>query len=130
LAATARLGDENFSEAEVEINVVLPAGVVVKSISVDPKPIYLYKLPPDSDPDDVRVFERRGIGVGGVYTDGVKRNIAASTDGTTYASSNEQIVKVSAEGVVTAQGVGAATITVRNGPHSAEVKVEVDPYKP
>ncbi len=129
LLADATMVDGRAVKSSVEINVVLPAGVVVKSISAAPTFILLKKLPPGSDANDIRIAETESIGVGGMYSDNVERNITASTDGTTYSSTNEQIVTVNAEGDVTAQGVGFSIITVKNGPHTAEVKVKVVPYR-
>jgi hypothetical protein len=89
----------------------------------------LKKLLLGSDPNDVRISETESIGVGGTYSDGVERNITASSKGTTCASSDAKIVTVDADGNVTAQGIGDATINVRNGKYSATVKVVVKPYK-
>jgi hypothetical protein len=129
LVVSAKSSDGNIVESEVQIQVVLPQTVVLKDISVDPKQIFLEKLPASSDPNKVRAAETRSIGVGGVYSDGVKRNITSSQDGTTYTSSNEKVATVSPEGKVVAQGVGTAKITVRNGQYSAQIEVEVDQYK-
>ena len=52
-----------------------------------------------------------------------------SSNGTTYASSDQNVVTVDKEGKVTAQGIGEAKIIVRNGKYSAEVKVVVKAYK-
>lgn len=62
----------------------------------------------------------------GVYSDGVNRNITASASGTTYQSSNEKIVTVSPEGRVTARGLGAAKITVKNGNYSSIVDINLE----
>jgi hypothetical protein len=116
-------------ELKRKIKIVLPSSVVLNSIAVDPKVIFLEKLPPGSDPTRVMTYETEDISVGGMYSDGVKRNITSSSDGTTYTSSNEKVVTVSPEGDVTAQGIGTAKITVRNAKFSADVEVIVDPYK-
>jgi len=129
LVATAKFADGTIIEKEVEIQIVLPSNIVLSGISVDPTRILLQKLPLESDPNKVRAYENRGIGVGGVYSDGIEREITASANGTTYTSSNEKVVTVDAEGNVKAQGLGAATINVRNGKYNATVKVVVKPYK-
>lgn len=129
LVAVAKYADGTIIEKEVEINVVLPVDLVLESINAEPQFILLKKLPPESDPNDARIAETESIGVGGLYSDGVRRYIASSVDGTIYTSSNENIVTVSSEGEVTAQGVGAAIITVRNGKFSAHVDVVVKPHK-
>ncbi len=105
--------------------VKLPPNVLLQSLIVEPNPLFLDKLPAGSDPDDVSVFGTRDISVKGVYSDGVKRKLT----GNTYTSSNEKVVTVSSEGKATAQGIGKATITVRNGKISVDVRVIVDPYK-
>jgi hypothetical protein len=129
LVASEKFSDGTIIEKEVEILVVLPSNVVLKSIAVDPKVIFLEKLPIGSDPAKVMTYETEDISVGGMYSDGVKRNITSSADGTTYTSSNEKVVTVSPEGDVSVQGVGTAKITVRNGKYSVDVEIIVDPYK-
>ncbi len=109
--------------------VKLPPNVVLQGIGVDPDFMVVYKLPPESDPKDIQKYEFRQIGVGGIYSDGVQRYITSSTDGTTYTSSNEQVVTVDKEGKVSAKGIGKAIITVRNGKYSATVDVVVKPYQ-
>lgn len=129
LVAIARYADGTAAKKEVEISVVLPTTVVLTGISVDPAPIFLKKLPEGSDPNDIRIAETEYISVGGIYSDGVKRNISDASDGTTYTSSDEKVVTVDSEGNLKAQGIGKTTITVRNGKFSATVKVTVDPYE-
>jgi hypothetical protein len=129
LVASEKFSDGKIVETQVEINVILPSNVTLQGISVDPTRILLQKLPTDSDSNKVRAYEARSIGVSGLYSDGVNRHIASSADGTIYASSDEKVVTVDEEGNVTAQGLGTATITVRNGKYSATAKVVVKPYK-
>lgn len=129
LVAGVHYADGTAAKKEVEVSVVLPTSVLLTGISVDPAPILLKKLPEGSDPNDIRISETEYISVGGKYSDGVKRNISAAADGTTYASSDERVVTVDSEGNLKAQGIGNATITIRNGKFSATVKVTVDPYE-
>jgi hypothetical protein len=129
LVATAKFADGTIIEKEVQIQVVLPTNIVLKEITIAPNPVFLYKMTQNSDPNDIRIFENKSMGVGGIYSDGVQRNITSSTDGTTYVSGNENVVTVNSEGKVTAQGSGTTTITVRNGKCNATVKVVVKPYK-
>jgi hypothetical protein len=112
-----------------KIKIVLPSSVILKTIDIDPNPVFLYKMPLNSDPNDVRIFETKSLGVGGMYSDGVERGIASASSGTTYTSSNEKVVTVSQNGKVTAQSIGAAKIIVRNGKFSTDVEVIVDLYK-
>lgn len=129
LVASEKFSDGKIIETQVEINVILPSNVILQGISVDPTRILLQKMPAGSDPNDIRIAETRSIGVGGMYSDGVKRGLTSSSKGTTYTSSNEKAVTVDAEGNVKAQGLGGATITVKNGKYSTTVKVVVKPYK-
>lgn len=108
--------------------VKLPPNVVLKSILVDTYKT-LYKLPPDSSPADMQRIESRQLRVEGLYSDGVERDLTASTTGTTYTTSNDKIVTVDSEGKMTAKGIGTAKITVKNGKYSAEVTVVVKPYR-
>lgn len=116
-------------ELKRKIRIVLPSNVVLKGISVDPTFILLKKLPEGSDPNDIRISETESIGVGGMYSDGIERELKSSASGTTYTSSDETVVKVDKEGKVTAQGVGNAKITVKNGNFTATVDVIVKPYQ-
>jgi hypothetical protein len=129
ILASARLDDGRVIESNVQITVVLPPDVLLKSIDVEPKIIFLYKLPPGSDLNKVRIFETKSLSVGGTYTDGIEREITSSISGTTYANSDEKVVAVNSEGKMTAKSTGTAKITVKNGNLSAEVKVVVKPYK-
>lgn len=123
--------DKSGNEVELKrgVFVKLPPNVVLKSILPNKDYMLLYKLPAGSDPGDVKRIESRQLTVKGVYSDGVKRNITASAHGTTYTSSNENIVTVSPEGKVTAQGLGEAKIIVKNGTYSAKVEIDVKPYR-
>jgi hypothetical protein len=129
IVASAKFSDGSIVESKMKIFVTLPVNVILKGVDVDPNPVYLYKMPINSDSNDVRIFETKSLGVGGMYSDGVERNITSSQRGTTYTSSNEKVVTVSLNGKVTAQSIGMAKIIVRNGKFSADVEVIVDPYK-
>jgi len=119
----------NVTELRRSIVVKLPPNVILQSIVVNPNPLFLEKLPPESAPDDIRVFGNRDLKVHGVYSDGVKRKLGSSASGTNYTSSNDKVVTVYPEGKAVAQGIGNATITVRNGTSHVDVRVIVDPYK-
>lgn len=123
IVADGKLVDNRHVEARVQIGVVLPPSVTLKSIKVYPEIMFLFKLPSGSDPNRIRIAEAEDLGVSGVYSDGIEREI--TTAGTTYTSSDEKIATVTADGEVKAQGVGTATITVKNGDIKATVKVIV-----
>ena len=65
------------------------------------------------------------IFVTGTYSDGVGREIADAALGTSYASNDTSVVTVSPDGIMTAQGPGAAVVTVSNSDVSAQVEVTV-----
>jgi hypothetical protein len=129
IVAEAKFSDGTIVESKVQIQVVLPSDIVLKSISASPTYILLQKLPAGSDQNEIIAYETDSLAVGGIYSDGVKREITSSSSGTIYTSSDEKVVSVSLEGEVTAQGIGTTTIIVRNGKYSAPVKVVVKPYK-
>jgi len=113
--------------------VQMPPDVVLQGIvaggSGGGRLVVLEKMPLDSSAVDIENFEREQLSVHGRYSDNVNRELTSSASGTTYTSSDETIVKVDAEGKVTAQGIGRAKITVRNGNYSATVDIIVKPYK-
>jgi hypothetical protein len=123
--------DKSGNEVELKrtIFVKLPPNVTLQSISVNQEFMVIYKLPAGSNPTDMQRIESRQISVGGLYSDGVERDLTSSTNGTTYTSSNEKIVAVGPDGKVTAQGLGTAKITVRNGKFATQVDIDVIPYR-
>ncbi|MBI5101637.1 MAG: hypothetical protein HZB33_07385 [Nitrospirae bacterium] len=108
--------------------VKLPPNVALNGIEVDNYEV-IYKLASGSTVQNIQDIETTKLNVKGVYSDSVKRKMTASAMGTSYSSSDEKVVTVSPEGKVAAQGLGTATITVRNGKFRANVKVVVKPYK-
>jgi len=73
------------------------------------------------------VGEQQNLQVIGEFPDGTVRFISRAVFGTTYQSRNEAVARVDADGVVTATGVGEATIVVRNGEKETQSKVTVRP---
>ena len=124
--------DQNGKEIELQRNITskLPPNVVLKSILLNKDFMLLYMPPAGSSPTDYQqFFLSKQISVGGLYSDGVERDLTSSSNGTTYASSDQNVVTVDKEGKVTAQGIGTAKIIVRNGKYSAEVDVDVERYR-
>lgn len=123
--------DKFGKETEVIRNILvkLPPNVVLRSILINKDFMLLYKLPAGSPPENMQRIESRRLTVKGIYSDGVKRDITVSASGTTYSSSNDRIVRVSPDGEVTAQALGEAKITVKNGNYSAQVDVVVKPHR-
>jgi hypothetical protein len=61
----------------------------------------------------------------GVFADGVVRTITQPTTGTTYTSSNEQVIKVLAGGLLQIVGNGRTTLTVKNRGQEGDLDVIV-----
>ncbi|MCR9248330.1 MAG: alpha/beta fold hydrolase [bacterium] len=68
---------------------------------------------------------RARLGVLGVFNDGIARDLAFASSGTTYSSSDPNVVSVVADGDMQAVGQGTATITVQNGTVSATCAITV-----
>ncbi|MFQ5991212.1 MAG: hypothetical protein ACE5NA_02135 [Nitrospiraceae bacterium] len=62
----------------------------------------------------------------GVFADGVVRSIRPSSTGSTYASSDETVMKVLPDGMFRMVGNGRATITVTNRGRQSSLDVEVE----
>jgi hypothetical protein len=71
------------------------------------------------------LFETRNLPVSGRYSNGYELDIHSVSDGTTYTSSDVNIVTVDVDGKLTAHSVGTANITVTNGVFKATTKVIV-----
>jgi len=89
---------------EITVSVVLPSSLTLLSIKSDTgNKIFITAL---ADSEQLDIID--------VYSDGVERDISLRQAGTTYISSNEKVVNVNADGLITAVGMGTAQITVRN----------------
>lgn len=72
------------------------------------------------------VGDTRQLTVLGLYSDGVLRDVSSPARGTLYSrSSLTTVATVSAAGVITASGLGVATIIVRNGTKITSIDVTV-----
>lgn len=102
----------------VTIFVKIPSMVTLQKINVFP-----------NNSSDTMFFSdlkyKKHLYVEGVYSDGTKRKIDASGLGTTYETSNPQVVTVDSEGSASAVSSGKATITIRNSGKEITVPVEV-----
>lgn len=67
-----------------------------------------------------------GLPVVGVFRDGVSRPIALPSTGTSYQSSNENVIKVLPGGLLQIAGNGTANLTVSNRGKQATLEVIVD----
>ncbi len=91
-----------------------PPPASLRSISVTPTTFMLEE-----------VGATRQLVVTGRYSDGSSRDLTDAGTGTTYESSDEDVMTVSAGGVVTAVSEGEATITARNATFSADAEGSV-----
>ncbi len=112
------------STADLYLKSTLSSSVKILSYSVDPPShVALHITAPDergkvdADQEQISVY--------GVYSDGIKREISHAADGSSYSSSDEKIVSVTADGLATAVGPGRAKITVRNGSFKTVIDVLV-----
>lgn len=127
IVADGKSQDGSHIESKIQIKIVLPENIVLNKMIVEPPMIFLRKVPEGTQ--GAHFYEEKQLDVEGLYSDGIKREVTYSASGTTYASSDDAIAKVDSEGKVTAQGIGRAKITVKNGNFSATVDVIVKPYK-
>ncbi|MCP5003613.1 MAG: PASTA domain-containing protein, partial [Planctomycetes bacterium] len=73
--------------------------------------------------------------VTGVYSDGSKKDLTSSTEGTTYSTDDVNIADVTSEGLTTANNNGSATIAISNNAITTQFGVTVNiqtspPYDP
>jgi hypothetical protein len=62
----------------------------------------------------------------GIFSDGVVRSIRSPATGTSYQSSNEQVIKVHPQGLLQIVGNGRSTATVANRGKTAELEIIVE----
>lgn len=75
-----------------------------------------------------QIGQNKRLHVDGIYSDGVKREeLSSAAAGTTYTSTDEKVVTVDRDGLVTAQGFGTARITIKNGKYQTTVEATVKP---
>lgn len=70
------------------------------------------------------------LSVMGIYDDELERNITSSGCGTTYISSNPNVVEISSDGFLTAVTPGDTLITIKNSNISKEISLNVNPANP
>jgi len=73
--------------------------------------------------------EEYSLGVSGIYSDGIRRDISSITTGTKYISSDPDILFIDDDAVMKAKSIGKAKIIVSNDGVSAELEVLVEPTK-
>ncbi|MEW6684158.1 MAG: Ig-like domain-containing protein [Nitrospirota bacterium] len=104
-------------EAEVTIQVVLPANVTLNAIRVRDDQRILF----------MRVGGKRKSYVYGQFSDGVERLVSSTTSGTRYEVADPSIAVVDGEGVVTMLATGTTTITITNGDKRLQIEVRPAP---
>ena len=128
-----RLGARSVFD-EVLVTVEPPAALITIDFETD-KPLQLGRAGQSSAFGHVdslgKVFE---LPVVGDFADGVTRRISAPASGTSYASSNDAVIKVVSAGMLQIIGNGKATITVtsrgRQGSLDVDVNVNDEPNEP
>jgi len=120
-----RLGAKSVFD-EVIVQVEPPAALTAIDFETD-KPLQLGRAGQSSAFGHVdslgKIFE---LPVVADFADGVTRRISTPGSGTSYASSNEKVIKVLKDGLLQIVGNGRATITVTNRRKSASLDVEVN----
>jgi hypothetical protein len=108
--------DGNLYAASVTLNVNNTAGL--DHVTVAPEALYL------------DLGQEMNLTVTGTYSDGTVRDLSAAIKGTVYASSDEAILTISGDGMVTPHAVGIGFVKVTpSGEAPVVVRVEiVEPY--
>lgn len=128
-----RLGTRSIFD-EVIVNVEPPAALTAIDFETD-KPLQLGRAGQSSAFGHVdslgKVFE---LPVVADFADGVTRRISAPASGTSYESSNRQVIKILPGGLLQIVGNGETTITVNNrgkqGSLDIDVNVNDEPNEP
>jgi hypothetical protein len=120
-----RLGGRSvFDELIVQIE---PKATLVSIEFETDKPLRLGRSGQSSDYGHVdslgKIFD---LPVVGIFSDGVARSIRSSATGTSYRSSNEQVIKIHPHGLLQIVGNGHATIAVMNRGKQADLDVIVE----
>lgn len=104
-------------EAEVTINVVLPANVQITAIRVrdDQRTLFM------------EVEERLKVYVYGQFSDGVEREVSSVNSGTQYEVADPGIAVVDGEGLITVLAPGTTTIKITNGSKQLQIEVRARP---
>jgi len=78
---------------------------------------------PDSGVLNLAVGTQLPLVVTGTYTDSVERSVSTSTSGTSYSSSDPNVVDVSDDGLLTVRSKGQATVTIQNSGATEQLTV-------
>jgi hypothetical protein len=120
-----RLGGRSVFD-ELIVNVEPKATLTSIEFETD-KPLRLGRTGQSSDYGHVdsmgKIFD---LPVVGIFSDGIARTMRSPATGTSYRSSNEQVIKIHPHGLLQIVGNGRATITVSNRAKEAELDVIVE----
>jgi hypothetical protein len=105
IGAVAVTAEQPVSSPDITIYVALPSSITLKELKSEIENRLFFS----------RLGQKRQIYIKGSYSDGVERDLRLGQTGTTYASSNENIIKIDADGLATAMAAGNAQVTVMNG---------------
>jgi hypothetical protein len=117
----------NLNVLRKTVFVTLPPDVTMKSLSVEPQYVELFKLGPKCPQKDRQMYESEYLRVEGTYSDGIDREISDSVVGTSYRSGDEMVATVTQSGKITARGTGTSVIEVKHGIFHKNVDVTVKP---
>jgi hypothetical protein len=124
---------------------VWAVGALIEGAISSPKITILVALPPTVTLQELKAFtgntsnklfffqigQNKRLHVDGIYSDGVDRDLSLAASGTIYTSSDENIVTIDGDGLVTAKNLGTAHVTIKNGKYEvtidAIVKTEPNP---
>lgn len=70
--------------------------------------------------------DRRQLGVLGTFSDGIVRDVSSASAGTVYTSNNENIVRITEDGVLVPVSEGQTTVLVQNGGLQDSITVRVN----
>jgi hypothetical protein len=120
-----RLGGRSvFDELIVQIE---PKATLASIEFETDKPLRLGRSGQSSDYGHVdslgKIFD---LPVVGIFSDGVARSIRSPAAGTSYRSSNEQVIKIHPHGLLQIVGNGRATIAVTNRGKQADLDIIVE----
>lgn len=120
-----RLGTKSVFD-EVIVQVTPPAALTTIDFGTD-KPLQLGRAGQSSAFGHVdsmgKVFE---LPIVGDFADGITRRISSPASGTTYATSNNRVIKIVGDGLLQIVGNGNTTITVANRGKQASLDVDVN----
>ncbi|TAN41048.1 MAG: hypothetical protein EPN25_05665 [Nitrospirae bacterium] len=105
ITALGKTVDSAVVSPTITISVPLPSSVTLQSLKSFTGNRQFFS----------QIGDHNQLYIVGTYSDAIERDIWLAEKGTTYISSNEKVVTVNVNGLITATGAGKAQITVKNG---------------